>query len=95
VKMDYMTNMSNSHIEFDLKMLRMGGVLAGAGMVLASAGSALVGLSLAKSTRDWVRQLDRSPAAVASDTLHQARDASKAARDAWRSAHPVNGAVSR
>lgn len=95
VKMDCMTNMLNSHVEFDLKMLRIGGAVAGAGMILASAGTAVIGLSLAKSTRDWVRQLDRSPGAVASDKLHQARDASKAAMDAWRSAHPVNGAVSR
>jgi hypothetical protein len=95
VKMDCMTNMLNSHIEVDLKMLRIGGVLAGTGMILASAGTALVGLTCAKAARDWVRQLDRSPGAVASERLHQARDASKAAMEAWRSSHPVNGAVSR
>ena len=90
-----MTNLLNSHIEFDLKMLRIGGVLAGTGMLLASAGTALVGVTCAKAARDWVRQMEKSPGALASDKLHQAKDARKAAMDAWRSAQPVNGAMSR
>lgn len=95
VRMVGMTNAFNSHIEFDLKMLRLGGVLAGAGMVLASAGTAMVGFTFAKAARDWMRQLDRTPGAIASDKLHQAKDASNAAMQAWRSARPVNGAMTR
>jgi hypothetical protein len=90
-----MTNALNSHVEFDLRMLRVGGVLAGAGLLLASAGTALVGFTVSKAARDWVRQLERSPGALAADKLHQARDASNAAMEAWRSARPVNGAVGR
>ena len=95
MRMGCMTNLLNSHIEFDLRMLRLGGVLAGTGMVLASAGTALVGVTFAKAARDWVRQLERSPGALASDKIHQARDASKAAMDAWRTAQTANGVVSR
>jgi hypothetical protein len=90
-----MTNILNSPIEFDLRMLRFGGALTGAGILLASAGTALIGLSVARSTRDWVRQLDRSPGSVAADKLHQARDASNAAMQAWRSSRSVNGVPSR
>ena len=88
-----MTNALNSHVEFDLRLLRVGGVLAGTGLLLASAGTALVGFTVSKAARDWVRQLERSPGALAADTLHQARHASNAAVQAWRSARPVNGAV--
>jgi hypothetical protein len=90
-----MTNALNSHVEFDLRMLRVGGVLAGAGLLLASAGTALVGFTVSKAARDWVRQMERSPGALAADKLHQARDASNAAMEAWRSARPVNGSVGR
>jgi hypothetical protein len=76
-------------------MLRVGGMLAGAGMLLASVGTAVVGFTVAKAARDWVRQLERSPGALAADKLHQAKGASNAAMQAWRSARPVNGAVSR
>lgn len=75
--------------------LRLGAALASAGMLLASAGTALVGFTVAKAARNWVRQLERSPGALASDKLHQARDASNAAMQAWRSGRPVNGVASR
>ena len=90
-----MTNALTSNVEFDLRMLRVGGVLAGTGMLLASAGTALVGITVAKAARDWVNQLERSPGALAAEKLHLARDASNAAVQAWRSGRPVNGAVSR
>lgn len=93
--MESMTNVFNSHVDFDLKMLRLGGVLAGTGMVLASAGTALVGIACTKAARDWVRQLEHSPGSIAADKIHKAKDASNAAMQAWRSAAPVNGAVSR
>jgi hypothetical protein len=90
-----MTNELDSRVELDLNMLRVGGVLAGAGMLLASVGTAVVGVTVAKAARDWVRQLERSPGALAADKLHQAKGASNAAMQAWRSTRPVNGAVSR
>jgi hypothetical protein len=90
-----MTNVSNSPIELDLRMLRVGGMLAGAGMLLASVGTAVVGVTMARAARDWMRQLERPPGAIAADKYHQARDASNAAMQAWRSARPVNGAVTR
>ena len=89
-----MTNESNPHIELDLRMLRVGGTLAGAGLLLASIGTAVVGITVALAARDWVRQLERSPGEIAADKYHQARDASSAAKEAWRSARSVDGAVS-
>ena len=90
-----MTNALDSRFELDMKMLRLGAVLAGTGMVLASAGTALVGVTCAQAARDWVRRLERSPGAVAADRLHQAKTASNAAMQAWRSAQSVNGAAKR
>jgi hypothetical protein len=90
-----MTNEPTPLVEIDMGTLRLGAALASAGMLLASAGTALVGFTVAKAARGWVRQLDRSPGALASDTFHQARDASNAAMQAWRSGRPVNGVASR
>jgi hypothetical protein len=90
-----MTNTPSSRLEIDMRALRIGGALAGAGTLLASVGTALVGFTVAKVARSWVRQLERSPAALANDKLHQARHASNAAMEAWRSGRPINGAVSR
>ena len=90
-----MTNESKSLVEIDMNLLRLGGTLAGSGLLLASAGTALVGFTVAKATRSWMRGLERSPGALAADKLHQARDASNAAMHAWRSGTPVNGAASR
>jgi hypothetical protein len=92
-----MTKLLDSHVDFDLRLLRVGGALAGSGMLLASAGTALIGFTVAKAARDWVRQLERSPSAMASDKLQQVKGASNAAMQAWRDARPaVNGAsVSR
>ena len=90
-----MTNESTPLVEIDMGTLRLGAALASAGMLLASAGTALVGFTVAKAARSWVRQLDRSPGALAFDTLHHARDASNAAMQAWRSGHPVNGVAGR
>lgn len=87
------TKVFDKHVDFDLRMLRVGGVLAGTGMLLASVGTGLVGLAITKAARDWVRQLERSPGSMAADKLTQARDASNAAMQAWRSARPVNGAT--
>ncbi|HEX4790849.1 MAG TPA: hypothetical protein VH372_20475 [Actinospica sp.] len=76
-------------------MLRIGAMVAGAGMLLASAGTAVVGFTVTQAVRGWMRQLERTPGAIAADKLHQAKDASNAAMQAWRSGRPVNGAVSR
>ena len=88
-----MTNVSDTRVDFDLRMLRVGGVLAGSGMLLASAGTALVGLSVTKAARSWLRRLEKSPGTMAADKLHQAKGASNAAVQAWRSARPVNGSA--
>lgn len=90
------TKAFDTHVDFDLRMLRVGGALAGAGVLLASAGAGLVGLAITKAVRDWAGRLERSPGAMAADKLNQAKGASNAAVQAWRSARPVNGtAVSR
>ena len=87
------TKVFDKHVDFDLRMFRVGGVLTGAGVLLASTGTALVGLAITKAARDWMRQLERSPGSMAADKLNQAKDASNAAMQAWRSARPVNGAA--
>lgn len=88
-----MTNVLNTHVDFDLRMLRIGGVMAGAGILLASAGTALIGVAVTKAARDWIGQLERSPSEMASERLQQARFASNAAMQAWRQGRPVNGSA--
>jgi hypothetical protein len=83
-----------SRIEMDARLLRSGAALVSVGLLLATAGSALIGIATAKAARSWVRQLDRSPGATAAATYHQAKSASAAGWEAWRAARQEAGAAS-
>ncbi|MFJ4677289.1 MULTISPECIES: hypothetical protein [Kitasatospora] len=66
-------------------MLTVGAGLTGIGAVVALAGTALVCAALVSAGRGWVRTLETHPAEMAQRTFHQARAASAAGREAWRS----------
>ncbi|MBC3841703.1 hypothetical protein GXW82_20175 [Streptacidiphilus sp. 4-A2] len=69
----------------DRRLLAAGAVLTGAGALLAMVGTALAGAALVSAGRGWVRQLEVPPTELATRTLRQAKHASLAGRDAWRS----------
>jgi len=88
-----MTNTSDSRVDVDMRMLEIGGVIAGVGIMLFWAGGTVAGVAVTKALRSWMSGLDRSPGAMAGDKYHQARNASNAALQAWRDARPVNGSA--
>jgi hypothetical protein len=88
-----MTNESGSKLDVDVRMLQAGGVVGGVGIMLFWAGCTVAGVALTKAFRSWIRQLEKSPGAMAGDKYSQARTASNAAMRAWREARPVNGSA--
>ncbi|AXI76583.1 hypothetical protein [Peterkaempfera bronchialis] len=72
-------------IEIDTRLVTVGAVLTAGGALLAFTGMALAGFALATAGRRWVRQLDVPPSQRAAARLQQARQASQAGLEAWRS----------
>ncbi|MCX4748180.1 hypothetical protein OG455_22145 [Kitasatospora sp. NBC_01287] len=72
------------------KLLGTGLLLGGVGAVTGLLGTVLVGVALATAGRGWVQQLDTPPSERAARALQQARAASQAGLDAWRSANSPN-----
>ncbi|MEV7118099.1 hypothetical protein [Kitasatospora griseola] len=66
-------------------MLTVGVALTGLGAVVGLTGTALVCVALANAGRGWFQQLETHPAALAQRTMHQAKAASAAGLEAWRS----------
>ncbi|QKW20232.1 hypothetical protein HUT16_15200 [Kitasatospora sp. NA04385] len=67
------------------RLLTAGAALTGVGAVVALAGTALVCTALVSAGRGWVRTLETHPAEMAQRTFQQAKAASAAGREAWRS----------
>ncbi|MFJ8040580.1 hypothetical protein ACIRBX_08770 [Kitasatospora sp. NPDC096147] len=74
--------------EVNRGLLVTGVALTGAAALVGLAGTAMVGAALLSAGRGWVRQLETPPGELAQRTLHQARAASMAGWDAWRTEHP-------
>ncbi|MFJ1704471.1 hypothetical protein [Kitasatospora sp. NPDC088346] len=66
-------------------VLTTGALLGGVGALLTMAGAVIVGVSLASAGRDYVRRMDTSPSERAARAMQQARAASMAGLEAWRS----------
>ena len=66
------------------RLLKTGAAIAGAGLVLATAGAGLAGLAATRGARDWMRRHDVSPTALATDKARQIRHATVAGATAWR-----------
>ena len=65
-------------------MLGTGVVLTGIGAVLSLAGTAIVCATLASAGRDFVNRMETPPSELAARAMHQAKAASLAGLDAWR-----------
>ncbi|WP_395295530.1 hypothetical protein ACF9IK_19890 [Kitasatospora hibisci] len=77
-----------SGFQVNRSLLAGGAVLTGVGAVLGMAGAAMVCAALATAGRSWVRSMDMPPTkAVAQRALHEAKVASAAGWEAWRTEH--------
>ncbi|MGW4809336.1 hypothetical protein [Kitasatospora sp. NPDC004272] len=65
-------------------MLTAGAALTGLGAVVGLTGTVLVCAALANAGRGWVRSLETPPAEMAQRTFQQAKAASAAGLEAWR-----------
>jgi hypothetical protein len=83
-----MNNPQAARFAVDHRMLKIGAALTSAGLMMASAGMGLASITVARAAREWLRQRDVSPAAVAAAKLHQAKHASVAGVHAWRDYAP-------
>lgn len=80
-----MTETLISGIRMDTRLLKVGGTMASAGLLLATVGTALVSVAVIRAGRAWVKEHDVYPAAAATK-VQQAKSASAAGLEAWRSA---------
>lgn len=76
-----------SGFEVNRKLLNAGVMLTGAGALVALLGTAVVGAALLSAGRSWVRQLETPPGELAHRTLNEARAATVAGLEAWRTEH--------
>jgi hypothetical protein len=84
-----MTNDStNPGFRPNMRLLAAGAVMTGIGTMIVAAGATLVGLSLAVAGRRWVQTWETPPTEMAQRTYNQARMASLAGLEAWRSNSP-------
>lgn len=72
------------------KLLGAGLLLGGVGAVAGMLGTVLVGVALATAGRGWIQQMETPPAERAARAMQQAKAASQAGLDAWRSGAAVN-----
>ena len=71
-------------VQLDRGILVSGAVLVGVGGVLGATGVLLGTSAILSATRQWMRQLETPPSAMAAQRLHQARAATAAAAHALR-----------
>ena len=72
-------------LHLNRRLLVGSGVLIGTGGVLGATGILLGTYAVVTATRQWMKQLEVPPSEIARQKLHQARLASAAAAEAWRS----------
>jgi hypothetical protein len=76
-------------IQLDRRRITRGGALVGIGGLLGFTGIALIGSALVTATRQWIRELDQPPSELAKLRWQQAKAATAAGAEAWRSSVPA------
>ncbi|GAA0676004.1 hypothetical protein GCM10010193_31320 [Kitasatospora atroaurantiaca] len=79
------TNQKFSGFQVNRSMLITGSALTGLGALIGLTGTMIVGVALASAGREWVHHMDTPPTELAARTMHQAKVASMAGLEAWRS----------
>ena len=80
---------SQAGMQVDRGLVVGGAVLVGLGGLLGFGGMVLLGSAVVSASRRWMRQLDRPPAETVKLKWQQARAATAAGADAWRSRSPA------
>ncbi|MGW3668741.1 hypothetical protein [Streptomyces sp. NPDC005141] len=91
-------NQHQSHrtIEIDTRLVRTGAVLTATGAAVACVGMAIGAFAVFTAGRRMIRDMDVPPAQQAAAKWQQAKEASRAATQAWQSTSPAqNGSFSR
>ncbi len=76
-------------VQLNQGLLAAGGALIGIGGLLGFTGILLLGGALVAAVRRWVQQLEQPPSELAKRTWQQARAATSAGAQAWRSSPPT------
>ncbi|MFF4380410.1 hypothetical protein ACIQI7_38175 [Kitasatospora sp. NPDC092039] len=76
-----------SGFQVNRSLLAGGAVLTAIGTALSAAGATMVCVALVTAGRGWLRGLETPPTALAQRALHEARVASTAGWEAWRTEH--------
>ena len=84
-----MTDQASQGIRLNRRLAVGGGVLIGAGGLLAFTGVLLLSSAVVSATRQWVNQLEQPPSELAKLKWRQARAATTAGAEAWRSGAPT------
>jgi hypothetical protein len=92
-----MDHHSSSHaaLQIDKGLLKAGAILVTSGSLLTFAGMAVASYAVIAAGRRWTRQMDVPPGEQAALKLRQAKQASRAGMEAWRSAARAHGNSSR
>jgi hypothetical protein len=85
---------SQPRIQVSQGLVVGGAVLVGLGGLLGLTGMLLVASAVASATRRWMRQLERPPTETAKLKWQQARAATSAGTEAWRSGSPTGSSAS-
>ncbi|MGH9105913.1 MAG: hypothetical protein ACRDZX_08775 [Acidimicrobiales bacterium] len=75
-----------NQLRFDRRLLTSAEILAGAGVVLWTAGWVVGVTALRRAAQDWLEQLDQAPSELAISKLQQFLHATTAGTSAYRSA---------
>jgi hypothetical protein len=86
---DVVTDQASQGIRLNRRLAVGGGVLIGAGGLLAFTGVLLLSSAVVSATRQWVNQLEQPPSELAKLKWRQARAATIAGAEAWRSGAPT------
>jgi len=73
-----------SGFQINRSMITTGALLTGLGAVVGLAGTVIVCAAVASAGREWVQKMETPPSELAHRALHQAKAASVAGLDAWR-----------
>jgi hypothetical protein len=79
-----MSNSPAAPFVLDTRLLKAGAALASAGLLLATVGMGIAGLTVRRAARDWLAQHEVSPSALAAEKVRQVRHATTAGAHAWR-----------
>ncbi|KQX83344.1 MULTISPECIES: hypothetical protein [unclassified Streptomyces] len=83
-------------IDIDTRLVRTGAVLTATGAAVACAGLAVWAFAAFTAGRRMIRDMDVPPAQQAAAKWQQAKEASRAASEAWQAAsHAHNGSHAR